>query len=39
MAEMAIHGCLELYKRHVITKTVWIGIGYSWNEQYAPPWT
>lgn len=39
MAEMAIHGCLELYKRHVITKTIWIGIGYSWNEQYAPPWT
>ena len=39
MAEMAIHGCLELYKRHVITKTVWIGVGYSWNEQYAPPWT
>ena len=29
IAEMAIHGCLELYKRHVITKKVWIGIGYS----------
>lgn len=32
MAEMAIHGCLELYKRHVITKKVWIGIGYSRHE-------
>lgn len=29
MAEMAIHGCLELYKRHVITNKVWIGVGYS----------
>ena len=36
MTEMAIHGCLELYKRHVITKKVWIGIGYSRNEQYPP---
>lgn len=34
MAEMAIHGCLELYKRHVITKKVWIGVGYSRNEMY-----
>ena len=38
MTEMAIHGCLELYKRHVITKQVWIGVGFSWNEKYAPPW-
>ena len=29
MAEMAIHGCLELYKRHVITNKVWIGVGLS----------
>jgi DNA polymerase V len=36
MAEMAIHGCLELYKRHVITKTVWIGVGYSRYEKYLP---
>ena len=36
MAEMAIHGCLELYKRHVITKKVWIGVGYSRHE-YCPP--
>ena len=36
MAEMAIHGCLELYKRHVITKKVWIGVGYSRYEQYPP---
>ena len=34
MAEMAIHGCLELYKRHVITKKIWIGVGYSRNEMY-----
>ena len=32
MAEMAIHGCLELYKRHVITNKVWIGVGYSRTE-------
>ncbi len=32
MAEMAIHGCLELYKRHVITNKVWIGVGYSRHE-------
>ena len=32
MTEMAIHGCLELYRRHVITKSVWIGIGYSRDE-------
>ena len=34
MTEMAIHGCLELYKRHVITKKIWIGVGYSRNEMY-----
>ena len=34
IAEMALHGCLELYKRHVITKSVWIGVGYSWNTPY-----
>ncbi len=27
---------LELYKRHVITKKIWIGIGYSRHE-YCPP--
>ena len=32
MTEMALHGCLELYKRHVVTKRVWIGIGYSRDE-------
>ena len=32
MTEMAFHGCLELYKRHVVTKRVWIGIGYSRDE-------
>lgn len=36
MAEMAIHGCLELYKRHVITQKLWIGIGYSRYEMYPP---
>ena len=36
MAEMAIHGCLELYKRHVITGKLWIGIGYSRYELYPP---
>ena len=36
MAEMAIHGCLELYNRHVITKKVWIGVGYSRYEQCPP---
>ncbi len=36
MAEMAIHGCLELYKRHVITSKLWIGIGYSRYEAYPP---
>ena len=36
MAEMAIHGCLELYKRHVITNKVWIGIGYSRTEMMPP---
>ena len=34
LAEMAIHGCLELYKRHVITRKIWIGVGYSRNERY-----
>ncbi len=32
MTEMALHGCLELYRRHVVTKKVWIGIGYSRDE-------
>ena len=36
MAEMAIHGCLELYKRHVITNKVWIGVGYSRTEMMPP---
>ena len=36
MAEMAIHGCLELYKRHVITNKVWIGVGYSRTEVMPP---
>ena len=36
MAEMAIHGCLELYKRHVITNKVWIGVGYSRAEMIPP---
>ena len=36
MAEMAIHGCLELYKRHVITSKLWIGVGYSRYEAYPP---
>jgi len=36
MAEMAIHGCLELYKRHVITNKVWIGVGYSRAEMVPP---
>lgn len=36
MAEMAIHGCLELYKRHVITNKVWIGVGYS-RAKMIPP--
>lgn len=34
LAEMAIHGCLELYKRHVITRKIWIGVGYSRSERY-----
>ena len=29
MTEMVYNGCRELLKRHVITKKVWIGIGYS----------
>ena len=36
MAEMAIHGCLELYKRHVNTNKVWIGVGYSRTEMMPP---
>ena len=36
MAEMAIYGCLELYKRHVITNKVWIGVGYSRAEMIPP---
>ena len=36
MAEMAIHGCLELYRRHVITNKVWIGVGYSRAEMMPP---
>ena len=32
MTEMALNGCLELYRRHVITKKVWIGVGYSRDE-------
>ena len=36
IAEMAIHGCLELYKRHVITGKLWIGVGYSRYEMYPP---
>lgn len=29
MAEMVQHGCHQLMRRHVITKKVWIGVGYS----------
>ena len=29
MQEMAIHGCHELMRRHVITRSVWVGVGYS----------
>ncbi len=29
MREMVLHGCHELMRRHVITKKVWIGVGYS----------
>ena len=36
MGEMAIHGCLELYKRHVITSKLWISVGYSRYETYPP---
>ena len=31
MEEMTMQGCLELFKRHVITKKIWIAIGYSRN--------
>ena len=31
ITEMAYHGSLELMKRQVITKKVWVGIGYSKN--------
>ena len=33
MIEMAYHGCQELLKRKVITKKIWVGIGYS-REQH-----
>ena len=35
--EMAYNGCQELMKRKVITKKVWVGIGYSrdWHESTA----
>lgn len=36
MGEMAIHGCLELYKRHVITSKLWISVGYSRHETHPP---
>lgn len=29
MSEMVLHGCQELMKRHVITRKIWIGIGYT----------
>lgn len=29
LKEMVIHGCLELSRRHLITRKVWIGITYS----------
>lgn len=29
MTEMIQHGCHEMMKRHVISKNVWIGVGYS----------
>ncbi len=32
MTEMAINGCLELHKRHVITNRVGIAVGYSYHE-------
>ena len=32
MTEMLYNGCRELLKRHVITKRVRIGIGYSWEQ-------
>ena len=31
MIEMAYNGCRELMKRKVITRKVWVGIGYSKN--------
>ena len=27
--EMALNGCRELMRRHVITRKVWVGVGYS----------
>lgn len=36
MTEMAINGCLELYKRHVITNKIWIAIEYSRHEMVPP---
>lgn len=32
MIEMAYNGCRELMKRKVITRKVWVGIGYSKNQ-------
>lgn len=29
MSEMVLHGCHELMRRRVITRKIWIGIGYS----------
>ena len=29
MNEMIYNGCLEMMRRHVITKNIWIGVGYS----------
>ena len=36
MAEMAISGCLELFKRRVITNKIWIAIEYSHKEMLPP---
>lgn len=36
IVEMAENGCLELFKRHVITKRINIGIGYSKYEMCPP---
>lgn len=29
MSEMVLHGCHELMRRRVITRKIWIGVGYS----------